>query len=204
MDNQSYQLALLIDRLGRITRSLQYSQNLNPVQWEAIRYIKNANKYSRTPSSIAEFLGTTKGTMSQTLTSLGTKKLIKKVKDENDRRTTYIELTIKGEKILESDPLKQVQDIVSTLDSNKTEDILTAFYKIFNQFQEQLSTKNFGACHHCSYHDTQNTDDKIRSQCGYSNDIIKPIEKNKLCKNFKQKKNEITPNHPDKDLIKKI
>ena len=69
-------VAELIDRLGRMTRELQYVDGLNPAQWEALRYLNRANRYSRTPGGVADFLGATKGTISQTVSALESKGLI--------------------------------------------------------------------------------------------------------------------------------
>src|SRR3546814_13923422 len=58
---------VLLDRLSRLTRELQFVDGLNPAQWEALRFLATANKYSRSPTALAEYLGATKGTVSQTL-----------------------------------------------------------------------------------------------------------------------------------------
>src|SRR3546814_5148487 len=38
---------VLLDRLSRLTRELQFVDGLNPAQWEALRFLATANKYSR-------------------------------------------------------------------------------------------------------------------------------------------------------------
>src|SRR3546814_3015773 len=58
---------VLLDRLSRLTRELQFVDGLNPAQWEALRFLATANKYSRPPPALAEYLGATKGTVSQNL-----------------------------------------------------------------------------------------------------------------------------------------
>ena len=63
-------VAALMDRLSRAMQRAQYAGGLNPAQWEALRYIARANRYSRSPSAVAEYLGATKGTVSQTLKAL--------------------------------------------------------------------------------------------------------------------------------------
>src|SRR3546814_7076019 len=55
---------VLLDRLSRLTRELQFVDGLNPAQWEALRFLATANKYSRSPTALAEYLGATKGTVS--------------------------------------------------------------------------------------------------------------------------------------------
>ena len=70
-------IASLVDRLSRLAHSLQYSQGLNPAQWNALRYLARANKYSTSPGVLAEYFRTTKGTVSQTLIALESKGLIR-------------------------------------------------------------------------------------------------------------------------------
>ena len=79
-------LAALIDCLGRTVHSLQFAGDMNPAQWETLRFLSCANRYSRRPSALAEFLGTTKGTVSQTLKCLEGKGYVRRVKPEGDRR----------------------------------------------------------------------------------------------------------------------
>ncbi len=55
-------IAELLDRVSRLARELQFVDGLNPAQWEALRFIARANRYSRSPGAFAEFIGTTKGT----------------------------------------------------------------------------------------------------------------------------------------------
>ena len=63
-------VSVLLDRIGRMMRGLQFVEGLSPAQWEALRYIARANRYSRNPSALADFLGTSQGTVSHTLIAL--------------------------------------------------------------------------------------------------------------------------------------
>jgi DNA-binding MarR family transcriptional regulator len=67
--------AYLIDRLDRLTRSGGSIAELNPAQWEALRYLSRANRFSRTPAALAGYVGSTRGTISQTLIALEQKGL---------------------------------------------------------------------------------------------------------------------------------
>ncbi|MEE8171570.1 MAG: MarR family transcriptional regulator, partial [Alphaproteobacteria bacterium] len=70
----------LIDRVGRVTRGLQFVNGLSPAQWEALRFIARANRYSSNPTALAKFLGSTKGTVSQTLISLEKKGYVQRLR----------------------------------------------------------------------------------------------------------------------------
>ena len=43
----------LINRLERIARAGAGAGALNPAQWEALRYLGRANRFSRTPAALA-------------------------------------------------------------------------------------------------------------------------------------------------------
>src|SRR5271154_6260407 len=107
-DAFAQRVAELIDRLARLTRELQFVHGLNPAQWEALRFLGRANRYSRSPSTLAEYLGTTKGTASQTLRSLESKGYLERCKDCNDRRGVSLELTAEGRALLLLDPMQGI------------------------------------------------------------------------------------------------
>ncbi len=98
----------LLDRMGRIVHGLQFALGLNPAQWEALRFLARANRYSRSPTALAEFLGTTKGTASQTLIALESKGVVKRTRRASDRRSVELEVTPLGLELIEKDPLAPV------------------------------------------------------------------------------------------------
>ena len=99
------ELTRLLDRVGRMARGLQYSHGLNPAQWESLRFIANANQLSRTPGGLAAFLGTTKGTASQTLKALEKKGYVRGVANGSDKRVRHLAVTDAGRALLNEDPL---------------------------------------------------------------------------------------------------
>ena len=59
-----------LERLARIMRAREHEGGLNPAQWEALRYLSRANRFSDSPGALTRYLGATKGTISQTLMAL--------------------------------------------------------------------------------------------------------------------------------------
>ncbi len=108
-------LGELIDRVGRVARGLQFVDGLSPAQWEALRYVARANRYSRCPSALAAFLGVTKGTVSQTLITLEGKGYLQRERSIPDRRGVRLDLTLAGETLLERDPLLRVDAAAAAL-----------------------------------------------------------------------------------------
>lgn len=70
ISQSALEAARLIDRIERLARSGVPVHGLNPAQWEALRYLGRANRFSRTPAGLAAYLGSTRGTVSQTLIAL--------------------------------------------------------------------------------------------------------------------------------------
>ena len=64
------QLREQLERLSRLIRQQGFHEGLNPAQWEALRYVSRANRFSNSPGALAQYLGSTKGTVSQTILSL--------------------------------------------------------------------------------------------------------------------------------------
>ena len=143
--------AHLIDRLDRLTRSGEALGELNPAQWEALRFIARANRFSRTPAALAEYLGSTRGTVSQTLIALEQKGHLTREPSQRDRRSVVLELTPTGTQALKRDPiLALAADLEGT-----TADQLEAVIEVLRDALHAMITRNggraFGACYACRY-----------------------------------------------------
>jgi DNA-binding MarR family transcriptional regulator len=53
------------------------AHGLQPVQLEVLNYLSSCNRYSDTPMAVTEYLGQTKGTVSQTIKTLEKKRISK-------------------------------------------------------------------------------------------------------------------------------
>ena len=95
----------LIIRVGNLVDgSLRHAASeagLKLVQLKALQYLATAEEDADTPAAVAEHLDLTKGTVSQTLTTLETKGLLKKKADSEDNRKVHCKLTRKGKRIAE-------------------------------------------------------------------------------------------------------
>jgi DNA-binding MarR family transcriptional regulator len=104
-----------IERIGRLLRERENDAGLNPAQWEALRCLASANRFSRSPGAVAAWLATTRGTASQTLMSLERKGLVARAADPRDKRSSTLELTESGRESLAADPLASVAESISRL-----------------------------------------------------------------------------------------
>lgn len=89
---------------------------LSDREWMALRYLARANKFSRTPSALASFLGTTRSATSQIAAALQSKGLMVRKPFAEDKRSIALCLTGEGEKFLKRDPMNALRDRLVALD----------------------------------------------------------------------------------------
>ncbi len=175
-------IADLLDRLGRMARGLQYAEGLNPAQWESLRFIVRANRYSRTPSALAVYLGTTKGTASQTLIALERKGYITRVPDPNDRRVTHLDLTDDGGRVLARDPLSTLSRAVRQLPDGVAGPLSEGLARLVCDLQVSYGWREFGVCVRCG--NFRGSSDDGEAQCALKAATLPSEEAERLCVNF--------------------
>ena len=124
---------------------------LQPVQWETLRYLSSANRFSRTAAAVTAYLGLTKGTVSQTLMVLGTKGLIRKQVDPRDRRSKRLTLTAKGRRVLSKDPLLETEAALQGLPNKTRQTLASGLDELLRARLEAQDRQPFGQCRDCLY-----------------------------------------------------
>lgn len=143
--------AYLIERLDRLARKGDGTAELNPAQWEALRYIARANRFSRNPAALANYLGSTRGTVSQTLIALEQKGFIARHPSARDRRSIDLALTPKGEAALSDDPIQQLATDIAAATGTSAGDLATTLRATLGHAIARNDGKPFGACHTCRH-----------------------------------------------------
>ena len=106
--------ARLIDRLERLARIDATTDPLNAAQWEALRYLARANRYSRTPAAVADYLASTRGTISRTLAALEEKGYLVRDTSPRDGRSVDFALTARARRAVQRDPLLALAAAIDT------------------------------------------------------------------------------------------
>ena len=182
MNNELFNL---IERLANLlrqeTRAAGLSLGLQPVQQEALYYLSTCNRYSDTTLAVTEFLGLTKGTVSQSLKVLESKKLIAREKDKSDKRITHLKVTDVGHRFLASTcPPKKFTEAVSELssiDQNSTANLLT---EILKNYQIATGRVAFGVCRNCTFN--QKTPQGI--MCGLTQEPLSTEDTMLICREY--------------------
>lgn len=143
-------LAELVDRLSRLVSASGHSSGLKPAQWQAMRYLTLANRFSRTPGALALWLGSTKGTVSQTVISLEERGLVAK-RTAKDRRSVQLELTGAGLAAMEADPLASLRSAIEKMPPSQAEMLSAALAEMILQIIAANGGRAFGHCQDCMH-----------------------------------------------------
>ncbi|MCF2870782.1 MarR family transcriptional regulator [Octadecabacter sp. G9-8] len=144
----------LIKRLARVDENEGWKSDLKPAQRTALEYLGRANRFSRKPSHIADFLGSTRGTVSQTLKALAEKEFIAEEHcPELDRRSKSFVLTAKGiERLAETDTLTEALDGIPR---EKLLEIALVLRPVLNRVLLAKQQRDFGLCRRCKHFEKQ-------------------------------------------------
>jgi DNA-binding MarR family transcriptional regulator len=150
--NRTHPLApVMIERLARLVRSAENESSLNPAQWEALRYLDRANRFSNSPGALARYLGATKGTVSQTVMALERKGLIAKSMRSGEKRSVALSLTRRGKVKLKEDPWHELATDAAALDAATARHLDLAFSKLLQTALRRGSYPTFGQCRTCRH-----------------------------------------------------
>jgi DNA-binding MarR family transcriptional regulator len=170
----------LIERLARIVSGAGHSNAMKPAQWEALRYVSRANRFSRTPGALTAYLGVTKGTVSQTLMSLERAGLVSKTIDAADRRSVKLELTDAGRDRLRRDEIARVQamvDAMPELDRLRLDDALRQLLKTRLELE---GGRAFGLCRTCR-HFAADARGPAKHHCRLLDEPLADAEADEIC-----------------------
>jgi len=176
----------LVDELSRITHAAQFADGLNPAQWEALRFLSRANRYSTSPGALADYVGTTKGTASQTLIALETKGLVARVRSDVDRRKVRLALTDAGRALVKRDPLRMIEQAGVAIPDLQRTAVMSAMKEIVDKLGRQNGDARFGVCWECCHLQGGCAKDCAADAavCGLTDESLRTMELDQICVNF--------------------
>ncbi len=172
----------LIERMAALIRSEERKRctelGLQVVHLQVLDYLSRCNRYSDTPAALTNYLGMTRGTVSQTLLLLEKKGYVKKTTDVADRRVVHLSLSPEGESILkqarQSDLFEQAALLFKENDFVNHEII---FVKALMALQKANRSQSFGLCKSCQYFTKLETS----FQCGLTKQALSHSDSEKIC-----------------------
>jgi len=175
----------LIERIGALQRSemrrYALEHGLQMVHLEVLIYLRRCNRYSDTTQALSEFLGQTKGSISQTVGFLEQAGYLRKTQDGADKRVFHLELSAKSHRIVQGFEEqfygKFPQDGVS---EKSLQDAL-------ERIQKQNGLKSFGLCATCRFNLNPNGRKFV---CGLTNESLSTEDITLRCR-----EHEFAPRH---------
>ena len=140
-----------LERLGRVMRAREHEGGLNPAQWEALRFLARANRFSDSPSALTRYLGATKGTISQTLMALERKGYIAKAARAGGRKSVRLSLTEKGRAALARDPWADIARSIDGLGGKTRRRLHRGLEDILQSELARAGLASFGVCGTCRF-----------------------------------------------------
>jgi len=173
-----------LERLDGLRRSWGRNQpelaTMPPVQFSALQYLAQCNHYSDTPAAVTEFLGLTKGTVSQSLKALEKAEFICKQPDLKDKRSVHLLVTERGRVLLENNlPPQFLTDALTDMGERGTL-LVELLDELLRTIQRSGSGSHFGICKQCHHHQQRDG----MPFCGLTQEPL-PVEKIELiCREF--------------------
>lgn len=171
----------LLERLSSLTR-VWFRQHplladLQPIQLSALVYLARCNRYSNTPLAVTDYLGLTKGTVSQSLKALESKGLIVKSQNEWDKRSVHLDLSPQARALVEAVmPPAFLADAAQRMGTSAVE-LEWLLSDLLRNVQRNEDVPSFGLCATCFYH--QHVDG--RSFCGLTQEPLAEHEVELIC-----------------------
>ena len=152
---------------------------LLPVQLEALHFLAHCNRYSDTVQGVSDFLGQTKGTVSQTLKVLEKSGLVRKLPDPKDRRLVHLEITPKGERLLVNVvPARFLVDALRLRSEADINRMAQDLKELLRAAQQARRGKTFGACKTCRFNEA--LEEGFR--CGLTGEPLSNADTERICR----------------------
>lgn len=177
MDN-AHRTRSLIDRLSRLGAAESWTHDINPGQAAALAYLAQANRFSRAPSHVAAYLGSTRGTVGQTLKALGKKGMVREVEGANKRSIQY-ELTQMGADLAHEN--SGITVALSNLSADQAKTLNMILSRLLRDMLASREGQSFGVCGTCTHHDHRGSS----GYCRLLDVALTPPEADQICHEHK-------------------
>lgn len=175
----------LFDLLERLTslmrvwnRQHPLLADLQPIQVSALLYLARCNHYSNTPLAVTEYLGLTKGTVSQSLKALEAKGLIVKTQDPRDKRSVHLQLTEAARALVAELVPPQFLGTALGRMGGQADELERLFGLLLRTIQQAEEVPSFGLCHSCRFHQQRDG----QPFCGLTREPLAPAAIGLICR----------------------
>lgn len=149
------------------------SEGIQLVHLEILRYLSISNKYSNTAQALSEYLGQTKGSISQSLKLLEKDGYVERLPCIDDKRVTRIHLTTLGK-----NSLKRMSRYLMP-DLGEEPQTVEAIKSLLHTWQTNNNHKGFGQCQSCRYNRELG---EGKFKCGLTGEPLSMTDIRKICR----------------------
>ena len=152
------------------------------MQIDILVYLNQANRFSDTPLTVAEYLRLTKGIVSKSISELHKKGYIEKSKDLTDGRVQHLKLTPAGVELLPRiEPSIILSSYLNSLTNNDVVGINEVLLSLLNGIQKHHGQRSFGVCNACRFHVKQTVKFAL---CDLTKEKLQLDEWQLICREF--------------------
>ncbi|MEZ5492078.1 MAG: MarR family transcriptional regulator [Gammaproteobacteria bacterium] len=166
-----------LERLTSLYRSqIRHAANnegIQPVHVEILQYLSISNRYSNTAQALSEYLGQTKGSISQSLKLLEKEGFIERRPCTEDKRVTRLYLTPKAKA-----SIKRISNLLMP-NLGEAKEVSDAVKSLLMEWQHKNNHQGFGQCQSCRYNRSLGNG---KFQCGLTGEPLSKIEVKQLCR----------------------
>jgi len=180
-----------IELLGQMARILWFEgtkHGLRDREWMALRFLSRANRFSRTPSALASYVGTTRGTASFIIGELERLGYVERTRSATDKRSVLLSVTQQGKKFLVRDPTGVLLEAIAVLDDEAKMRFRDTLRHVLDQADAAEQRHHTDVCKRCIFlrEDRPATDGKTAAEfsCRLFRAPIADTEIDLLCTSF--------------------
>ncbi|QAU45297.1 MarR family winged helix-turn-helix transcriptional regulator [Bradyrhizobium guangzhouense] len=143
-----------IELLGQVARILWFEgtkHGMRDREWMALRFLSRANRFSRTPSALASYVGTTRGTASFIIGELERLGYVERARSSKDKRSVMLSVTQQGKKFLARDPVNGLVDAFAILDDDSKVRFRDTLRHVLDQADAAEQRHHTDVCKRCIF-----------------------------------------------------
>lgn len=173
MNNTEIWLERLTSLYKSQMRQTVSAEGIQLVHFEILQYLSISNHYSNTAQALSEYLGQTKGSISQSLKVMEKMNHIKRESCNKDKRVIRLYLTKQGKACLQ-----RLSESMA-LDSVENDKTIKSIKSLLMIWQSKNKLQGFGQCESCHYN-RHLSDNKF--QCGLTEEKLSSADIKKICR----------------------
>lgn len=175
----------ILERLCNLLRSEAWMASakvgLQPIHLHTLRYLAVCNRYSDTPLAVADFLGQSKGSVSQSLKLLAEKGLVARRPDAADRRVVHLAPTPAALKLLALTTREQrISQAAADLDEQARSALDAGLTELLRALQIAHARRVFGVCSGCRFNERL----AGSYRCGLTGEPLSSNDVARICREY--------------------